>query len=167
MQEIRIKVEDIECTPLHATAGAAGADLKAYIKEPVTLQPGERRLIPTGVRVELPVGFMLDIRPRSGLALKHGISIVNAPGTIDSDYRGDIGVILINHGQEPFTIEPLDRIAQMVLLRHEDYIFKTVDSLENTVRGEGGYGHTGVQGAGASAAPAKLAGGTVRVFAAA
>ena len=119
-------------------------DLLADVATPVTLQPGERTLIPTGIAIALPDGYEAQIRPRSGLALKHGISLVNTPGTIDPDYRGEIGVILINHGKESFTVTPGDRIAQMVFARFERGELLEVTELENTVRGEGGFGHTGV-----------------------
>jgi dUTP pyrophosphatase len=119
-------------------------DLLADVATPVTLQPGERALIPTGIAIALPDGYEAQIRPRSGLALKHGVSLVNTPGTIDPDYRGEIGVILINHGEESFTVTPGDRIAQMVFARFERGELLEVTELENTVRGEGGFGHTGV-----------------------
>ena len=119
-------------------------DLLADVATPVTLQPGERTLIPTGIAIALPDGYEAQIRPRSGLALKHGISLVNTPGTIDPDYRGEIGVILINHGAELFTVTSGDRIAQMVFARFERGELLEVTELENTVRGAGGFGHTGV-----------------------
>ena len=118
-------------------------DLLADVPEPVILQPGERCLLPTGIAVALPDGCEAQIRPRSGLALKHGVSLVNTPGTIDPDYRGEIGVILINHGDAPFTVHPGDRIAQMVLARFERAELTEVEELEETARGEGGFGHTG------------------------
>ena len=119
-------------------------DLLADVATPVTLQPGERTLIPTGIAIALPDGYEAQIRPRSGLALKHGVSLVNTPGTIDPDYRGEIGVILINHGAELFTVTSGDRIAQMVFARFERGELLEVTELENTVRGAGGFGHTGV-----------------------
>lgn len=129
--------------PSYETPGSAGMDLRAAISDSISVAPGERKLIPTGIRIALPLGTEAQIRPRSGLAIRHGISMVNAPGTIDSDYRGEIQVILINHGQENFEINRGDRIAQMVIapvLRTE---WKQVDSLDDTDRGEGGFGHTG------------------------
>jgi dUTP pyrophosphatase len=130
--------------PEYQTAGAAGFDLCAAIGEPLVLEPGERRLIPSGLRIALPRDCEAQVRPRSGLALKHGIGMVNSPGTIDSDYRGEIGVLLINHGREPFTIEPLARIAQVVIARVEHAAFEEVAELDATARGAGGYGSTGV-----------------------
>lgn len=130
--------------PAYATENSAGMDLKANITETVCIQPNERKLIPTGIRIALPFGYEAQIRPRSGLALKHGITVLNAPGTIDADYRGDIGVILVNLSQQPFFIEPNDRIAQMVIAKYERVEFESVDSLDETERGEGGFGHTGV-----------------------
>jgi dUTP pyrophosphatase len=109
----------------------------------VTLGPGERRLIPTGWAIELPVGFEAQVRPRSGLALKHGVTVLNAPGTIDSDYRGPIGVVLVNHGDAPFVVAPGDRIAQLVVARYEDVAFELTGALDASVRGDGGYGSTG------------------------
>jgi len=119
-------------------------DLLADVATPVTLQPGERVLIPSGIAIALPDGYEAQIRPRSGLALKHGVSLVNTPGTIDPDYRGEISVILINHGGDSFTVNPGDRIAQMVFARFERGELLEVTELETTVRGEGGFGHTGV-----------------------
>lgn len=129
--------------PSYSTSLSAGMDLRANIDAPILLQPGERRLIPTGLYIALPQGFEAQIRPRSGLALKKGISLVNTPGTIDADYRGEIGIILINHGQEPFTIEDGERICQMVIARHETVSWDVCDQLDDTDRGEGGFGHTG------------------------
>jgi dUTP pyrophosphatase len=120
-------------------------DLLADLEEPVTLLPGERALIPTGIALALPDGCEAQIRPRSGLALKHGVTLVNTPGTIDPDYRGEIGVILINHGADPFTVHPGDRIAQMLFARFERADLVEVEELEETARGEGGFGHTGVK----------------------
>lgn len=130
--------------PRYATDHAAGMDLVADVAEPLILLPGERGLIPTGIAVAIPIGYEAQIRPRSGLALKHGISLVNSPGTIDSDYRGEIGIILINHGSVPFTVNPGDRIAQMVFARFERAELVEAGELSDTVRGEGGFGHTGV-----------------------
>lgn len=138
---INIKVEDKSLIPSYETLGSAGADLKS--NEEGVLLPGERRLVKTGVYIELPAGYEAQVRPRSGLALKHGISMVNTPGTIDSDYRGEIGVILINHGQEPFEYKKGDRIAQLVITQHSRAEFKITNSLSETERGSGGFGHTG------------------------
>jgi dUTP pyrophosphatase len=129
--------------PAYQTPGSAGLDLCAALPEAVRLEPGERRLIPTGLIFEIPPGFEGQVRPRSGLALKHGISIVNSPGTIDSDFRGEVGIVLINHGQAPFVVEPLSRIAQLVLTRVEQMQLELVEALSETSRGAGGYGSTG------------------------
>ena len=129
--------------PQYATAQSAGMDLRANIDEPITLHPLERRLIPTGLHIALPAGYEAQVRPRSGLALKKGITVLNTPGTIDADYRGEIGVILINLSQEDFVIEDGERIAQMVIARHEQGELIAVDVLDETERGEGGFGHTG------------------------
>ncbi len=131
--------------PGYSTPLSAGMDIRANIDAPVTLQPLQRALIPTGLRIELPEGYECQIRPRSGLALKHGISLVNTPGTIDADYRGEIGVILINLSSEPFVVNDGERICQMVITRHSQAEWLSVDSLESTERGEGGFGHTGVK----------------------
>lgn len=130
--------------PAYATPLSAGMDLRANISEPVVLLPMERRLIPTGLYIALPEGYEAQVRPRSGLALKHGITVLNAPGTIDADYRGEVGVLLINLSNEPFTVKDGERVAQMVIERHEKAEFAVVDSLDATERGAGGYGHTGV-----------------------
>ena len=129
--------------PEFATVDSAGMDLRAHLEAPVTLQPGERRLIPTGLHIALPQGLEAQVRPRSGLAYKHGITVLNSPGTIDADYRGDVGVILINHGQEAFEVAPGDRIAQLVVARYELFDWTPVESLDETVRGAGGFGHSG------------------------
>ncbi len=131
--------------PSYKTKGAAGVDLKANVDEPITLKPLERSLIPTGIFIEIPDGYEAQIRARSGLAIKHGISLVNGVGTIDSDYRGEIKVILINLGNEDFIINNGDRIAQMVFLKYEKAEFKLVEELDETDRGEGGFGHTGLE----------------------
>lgn len=131
--------------PQYATEQSAGMDLRANLDEPVTLKPQERRLIPTGLHIALPVGFEAQVRPRSGLALKKGITVLNTPGTIDADYRGEIGVVLINLSQEDFVVNDGERIAQMVIARHEKADFIEVEVLDETERGEGGYGHTGVK----------------------
>lgn len=129
--------------PSYQTDGSAGVDLYAAVKEPLTLQPGERALVPTGVRIALPTGYEAQVRPRSGLALRHGIGMVNAPGTIDSDYRGEVQVILINLGQEPFTIRRGERIAQMVIAPVMRVEWEPASELPPSPRGEGGFGHTG------------------------
>lgn len=129
--------------PQYETKYAAGLDLKANLESPITLCSLERSLVPTGLFIELPVGFEAQIRPRSGLAAKHGITVLNAPGTIDADYRGEIKVILVNLSNEPFTINPGERIAQMVVARHEQVEWEPALFLSNTERGEGGFGHTG------------------------
>jgi dUTP pyrophosphatase len=129
--------------PSYQTDGSAGVDLYAAVKEPITLQPGERALIPTGIRIALPPGYEAQVRPRSGLAIRHGISMVNTPGTIDSDYRGEVQVILINLGQEPFTVRRGERIAQMVIAPVMRVEWEVVDKLPPTARGDGGFGHTG------------------------
>lgn len=129
--------------PKYATKLSAGMDLRANIEEPIVLQPGERRLIPTGIHIGLPQGYEAQVRPRSGLALKHGLTCLNSPGTIDADYTGDVGVILINHGQEPFTINDGDRIAQMVIAKYKQVTWVEVEVLQATERGDGGFGHTG------------------------
>jgi dUTP pyrophosphatase len=129
--------------PAYQTPGSAGLDLCAALPEAVRIAPGERRLIPTGLIFEIPEGHEGQVRPRSGLALKHGISIVNSPGTIDSDFRGEVGIVLINHGHEPFVVEPLSRIAQIVLARVEQLEIEEAETLSETARGAGGYGSTG------------------------
>lgn len=129
--------------PQYATDGAAGMDLYAAVNTPLTLAPGERALTPTGLCIALPRGYEAQIRPRSGLALKHGVSMVNTPGTIDSDYRGEIGILLINHGAEPFTVRRGDRIAQMVVAPVTRAAWQPVKVLPDSVRGAGGFGHTG------------------------
>lgn len=132
--------------PTYATDSSAGMDLTAALEEAIELAPGERMLIPTGLSMALPDGFEAQVRPRSGLALKHGITVLNTPGTVDADYRGEIGVILINLGQEPFTIERGMRIAQMVIARHETVSWQVVEDLDDTSRGTGGFGSTGTAG---------------------
>jgi dUTP pyrophosphatase len=130
--------------PDYATASAAGADLLAAIDQDIELGPLERRIVPTGLSIALPVGFEAQIRPRSGLAAKHGVTVANAPGTIDADYRGEVGVILINLGKEPFLITRGMRIAQMVIARHARAVWREVSELDRTARGAGGFGSTGV-----------------------
>ena len=129
--------------PKYESAQAAGMDLRTSIDEPVTLQPLERKLFPTGLFLELPAGYEAQVRPRSGLAMKHGITVLNTPGTIDADYRGEVGVILVNLSGEAFTIEPGERIAQMVIARPEQPEVVEVTELSQTERGAGGFGHTG------------------------
>lgn len=130
--------------PKYQTAGSAGFDLCAAIADSITIAPGSRHLIPTGFAMAIPPGYEGQVRPRSGLALKHGLSIVNSPGTIDSDYRGEVAIVLINHGSEPFEVKPLSRIAQMVIARVEQPCIELVNELDDTERGAGGYGSTGV-----------------------
>ncbi|MES2454104.1 MAG: dUTP diphosphatase [Bacteroidota bacterium] len=129
--------------PQYETAHAAGMDLRAFVENAVTIKPLQRVLIPTGLHIELPVGYEAQIRPRSGLAYKHGISIVNAPGTIDADYRGELKVLLVNLSDADFVVNDGDRIAQMVVARHETVEWTSVTELSDTSRGAGGYGHTG------------------------
>ena len=131
--------------PKYESVQAAGMDLRCSIAEPITLQPLERKLFPTGLYIELPVGYEAQIRPRSGMALKRGITVLNTPGTIDADYRGEIGVILVNLSNEPVTIENGERICQMVIARHEQPELVEVDVLGETERGAGGFGHSGVK----------------------
>ncbi|MBR6121295.1 MAG: dUTP diphosphatase [Prevotella sp.] len=131
--------------PAYATEQSAGMDLRANIDQPVVLRPMERRLIPTGLHIALPQGYEAQVRPRSGLALKHGITVLNAPGTIDADYRGEVGVVLINLSQEDFVVNDGERIAQMVIAHYEKAELTEVECLDETERGEGGYGHTGVK----------------------
>lgn len=131
--------------PTYETEGSAGADLRAYLDEPVTLMPGERKLIPTGLYVELPQGIEAQVRARSGLSIKHGIGLVNGVGTVDSDYRGEWNVPLINLSDEPYTINDGDRIAQVVFSRYERASFESVEKINETERGDGGFGHTGIK----------------------
>jgi len=129
--------------PSYATAGAAGLDIRASLSAPITLQPLERRLVPTGLYMELPLGYEAQIRPRSGLSIRYGITVINSPGTIDADYRGELQVPLINLSNESFVIEDGERIAQMVIARHEVIEWELAERLSETERGEGGFGHTG------------------------
>ena len=131
--------------PAYATPQSAGMDLRANIQSPITLNPLERKLIGTGLYMALPEGYEAQVRPRSGLALKHGLTVLNSPGTIDADYRGEIMVLLVNLSDTPFVVNDGERIAQMVIARHEQASFETVDTLDETERGAGGYGHTGIQ----------------------
>lgn len=145
MVKIKIVNRGRQQLPAYATELSAGMDLRANIDESITLNPMERRIIPTGLYMALPPGYEAQVRPRSGLAFKHGITVFNSPGTIDADYRGEIGVLLVNLSNEPFVITEGERIAQMVIARHEQGQFEVVDELDKTERGEGGYGHTGVK----------------------
>ena len=131
--------------PVYATEQSAGMDLRANIDSPIVLRPMSRQLVPTGLYIALPQGYEAQVRPRSGLALKHGITVLNAPGTIDADYRGEVGVLLINLSDHDFVINDGERIAQMVIARHETAEFVEVEQLNETERGEGGYGHTGIK----------------------
>lgn len=145
MLKIKVVNKGHQPLPQYATEQSAGMDLRANLDAPVTLKPLERRLIPTGLYIALPAGYEAQVRPRSGLALKKGITVLNTPGTIDADYRGEIGVVLINLSQDEFVVEDGERIAQMVIARHEQSDFEEVEILDETERGEGGYGHTGVK----------------------
>lgn len=147
MQNDAVKVPVVKTAegplPFYATAHSAGMDLHAANPAPINLEPGKRALIPTGLFIELPDGYEAQIRPRSGLAYKHGVTVLNSPGTIDADYRGEIGVLLINHGQEPFEIKAGERIAQMVIATYTRIEWQQTESLTETSRGAGGFGHTG------------------------
>ncbi len=145
MNEIEIPtiLQDPSCLPSYGSSLAAGADVRAWIPEEVVLEPGAAVLVPTGLSFAIPEGHEIQVRPRSGLALKEQITVLNTPGTIDADYRGAVGVILINHGKKPFVIKPQMRIAQLVLAKVEKAQFVPVESLVTTLRGEGGFGHTG------------------------
>ena len=145
MIEVAIINQSAFDLPAYATEGAAGLDIRANITEAVVLAPLERQLIPTGLFVAIPMGYEIQIRPRSGLAFKHGVTVLNTPGTIDADYRGEIKVLLVNLSNEPFSIEPGERIAQMVLAKHETLSWKTTEELPSTERGAGGFGSTGVK----------------------
>jgi len=141
--DIQIVNHSANPLPEFATIDSAGMDLRAHLTETVTLAPGDRKLIPTGLHIALPQGLEAQVRPRSGLAYKYGITVLNSPGTIDADYRGDVGVILINHGDLPFDVAPGDRIAQLVVARYERFIWTPVERLDSTIRGTGGFGHSG------------------------
>lgn len=145
MIKIKVVNKGRQQLPAYATSQSAGMDLRANIDTPITLRPMERRIIPTGLYIALPPGFEAQVRPRSGLALKHGITVLNSPGTIDADYRGEIGVLLVNLSIDDFIITEGERIAQMVIARHEQGEFELTDELDDTERGAGGYGHTGVK----------------------
>jgi dUTP pyrophosphatase len=142
---MKIKIVNTSHHPLptYETAASAGMDLRAFLKEALVLKPFQRELIPTGLFIELPVGYEAQVRPRSGLAIKHGITVLNTPGTIDADYRGEIKVILVNLSDKDFTINDGERIAQMIISAHEQAAWQQVDVLEETQRGAGGFGHTG------------------------
>ena len=145
MKKIQVKVvrkKGVEL-PKYETEGSAGMDVRANIKEPITLKSLERILIPTGLKVAIPEGYEIQVRPRSGLAIKHGITMLNTPGTVDSDYRGELKVIVVNLSNETYTIEPNERIGQFVLNKIEQIEFVEVEELDSTERGEGGFGHTG------------------------
>lgn len=142
---MKIKIKTLSgILPQYETEGSAGMDIRAYIDEPAVIEPGCRALVPTGLFMEIPPGYEVQIRARSGLAVKHGIGLTNGVGTIDSDYRGEIKVSLINWGDEPFTVNNGDRIAQMVVARYESAYLEQVEQLSETDRGEGGFGHTGI-----------------------
>ena len=142
--EVKIINKSHHDLPRYETDQSAGMDLRANLDEPVTLQPMERRLVPTGLFIALPKGYEAQVRPRSGLAIKRGVTVLNSPGTIDADYRGEVCVILINLSQEPFVVNDGERIAQMVVARHEQAQWLPVEVLDETERGAGGFGHTGV-----------------------
>lgn len=146
MQSLDVKIinKSRHGLPAYATAGAAGLDVRASIEEPITLLPLQRALVPTGLYMSIPLGFECQVRPRSGLAAKHGVTVANAPGTIDSDYRGEVKVILVNLSDTPFVINDGERIAQLVFARHERVEWSEADSLDETDRGAGGFGHTGL-----------------------
>jgi dUTP pyrophosphatase len=143
MIEINIINSSSNNTPSFATKGSAGADIRAFLKESLILQPLERKLVPTGLKMEIPLGYEVQIRPRSGLAYKHGITVLNSPGTIDSDYRGDVGVLLINLSSSEFVVNNGDRIAQMIVAKHEIPEFINNSKLTESSRGDGGFGSTG------------------------
>lgn len=142
--DIPVLSSEDDCLPLYASPGAAGADVKAYLKEPVTIAAGTSCLIPTGLRVAIPHGYEIQVRPRSGLALKNQVTVLNTPGTIDSDYRGEVGIILINHGKQDFIVTPGMRIAQIVIAPVIIGNFTLAQELTETARGNGGFGHTGI-----------------------
>ncbi len=145
MIEIKVINKGHQPLPEYATEQSAGMDLRANLEAPVELHPLQRRLIPTGLHIALPQGYEAQVRPRSGLALKRGITVLNSPGTIDADYRGEVGVVLVNLSDETFIVNDGERIAQMVIARCEQAVLKSVEVLDATERGEGGYGHTGVK----------------------
>ena len=145
MLKIKIINRGHQPLPTYATSLSAGMDLRANIDEDITLLPMQRQLVPTGLHIALPEGYEAQIRPRSGLALKHGITVLNTPGTVDADYRGEIMVLLINFSNEPFIVKDGERIAQMIVAKHEQVSFELTETLDETERGAGGYGHTGLK----------------------
>lgn len=145
MTSVKIINKSSNDLPNYGTYASAGMDLRANLEQPITLAPLQRTLIPTGLFIELPVGYEAQVRPRSGFAIKHGISVLNSPGTIDADYRGEICIILVNLSNDPFVIQHGERIAQMVVAKHESVVWEEVEVLNDTDRGEGGFGHTGKQ----------------------
>ena len=146
MDRLKVKIINKSGNPLPAyeTPSSAGMDVRACIENPITVEPMQRVLVPTGLRVQLPQGYEMQIRPRSGMALKHGITLANSPGTVDADYRGEIGVIVINLSDKPFVINDGDRICQMVITTYSHVEWEQVERIDETVRGDGGFGHTGV-----------------------
>ena len=145
MLKVKINNRGRQPLPTYATALSAGMDLRANIDADITLMPLQRQLVPTGLHIALPEGYEAQIRPRSGLAHKHGITVLNTPGTVDADYRGELMVLLVNFSNEPFIVKDGERIAQMVIAKHENVCFELVDTLDETERGTGGYGHTGLK----------------------
>ena len=145
MVKIKVVNKGHQLLPRYATAQSAGMDLRANLDAPIVLRPMQRQLVPTGLHIALADGFEAQVRPRSGLALKHGITVLNTPGTIDADYRGEVKVLLVNFSDEEFVINDGERIAQMVIARYEQASFEQVDELDETDRGSGGYGHTGIK----------------------
>ena len=145
MLKVKIINRGRQPLPTYATALSAGMDLRANIDEDITLLPMQRQLVPTGLYMALPEGYEAQIRPRSGLALKHGITVLNTPGTVDADYRGEIMVLLVNFSNEPFIVKDGERIAQMIVAKHEQVNFELTETLDETERGAGGYGHTGLK----------------------
>ena len=145
MLKVKINNRGRQPLPTYATALSAGMDLRANIEEDITLLPLQRQLVPTGLHIALPEGYEAQIRPRSGLALKHGITVLNTPGTVDADYRGEIMVLLINFSNEPFIVKDGERIAQMIVAKHEQVSFELTETLDETERGAGAYGHTGLK----------------------
>ena len=145
MLKVKINNRGRQPLPTYATALSAGMDLRANIDEDITLLPMQRQLVPTGLYIALPEGYEAQIRPRSGLALKHGVTVLNTPGTVDADYRGEIMVLLVNFSNEPFIVKDGERIAQMIVAKHEQVSFELTETLDETERGAGGYGHTGLK----------------------
>lgn len=147
MDSLKIKIinKSGNGLPAYETPSSAGMDVRAFTSEPIVIKPGQRVLVPTGLRVQLPQGYEMQIRPRSGLALRHGITLANSPGTVDADYRGEIGIIVINLSDAPFVVNDGDRICQMVVTRYSHVEWEQVETIDETVRGDGGFGHTGVE----------------------